>query len=52
MFTLEVKLGIEDDGMVSQISAGRQHLAVLTTSGNGTCMKFVLACQYITIGLI
>lgn len=42
MFALEVKLGIEDDEMVSQISAGRQHLGVLTTSGNGTCVKFFL----------
>ena len=44
-FVLEVKLGIEDDGMISQISAGRQHVAILTTSGNGTYKKIALTCK-------
>lgn len=35
MFILEVNLDIEDGALISQLSAGRQHLAVLTTNGNG-----------------
>lgn len=38
-----MKLGVEDDGMISHVSVGRQHLAILTTNGNGTCKKIILS---------
>ena len=39
-----MNLDMEDDEMISEITAGRQHYVILTTNGNGT-LRNILTCK-------